>query len=284
VIIKQLPSFPDHLLEVSDPAAIIGKSYFPDFLIIGPQRTGTTWLSECLRRHPNIFISSPKELYFFNLLKLKDHPFYQSSDLNWYVKYFVDSHEEFEQKNRMMLKRYGEEYQPQVRGEATASYAAMDEELIPLIHAINPGIKVILLVRNPLERAWSHAKKDLARDMKRNWKDVSRDEFKRFFVNQYQLRCGRFSQIIRQWGQVIKKENFFIRTFETIKKNPTELLKTIYLFLGVQSSSKYLGHDLIKKKINITGPTRIPSYYRKFLQDLFAPEIEILKQRFGITF
>jgi hypothetical protein len=247
-------------------------------------RTGTTWLSECLRRHPNIFISSPKELYFFNLLTLENHPFYQSSDLNWYVKYFVDTREEFQRKNRMMLNLYGEEYRPLVRGEATASYAAMDEILIPLIYAINPDIKAILLVRNPLDRAWSHAKKDLARDLNRDWLDVSRDDFERFFVNQYQLRCGRFSQIIRNWSQVIKKENFFIRPFEVIMKNPVELLKSIYMFLGVKTSSKYLEHDLIEKKINTTSSEGIPPDYRELLEKLFASELELFRQQLDIRF
>jgi hypothetical protein len=41
-------------------------SRFPDFLIIGPQRTGTTWLHAHLRFHPQIFLSEPKELYFFS--------------------------------------------------------------------------------------------------------------------------------------------------------------------------------------------------------------------------
>ena len=45
---------------------------FPDFLILGPQRTGTTWLHAHLRYHPQIFLTEPKELYFFSSLKTRD--------------------------------------------------------------------------------------------------------------------------------------------------------------------------------------------------------------------
>jgi len=56
-------------------------SRFPDFLIIGPQRTGTTWLHAHLRFHPQIFLSEPKEIFFFSRLKMSGHPKFESNDL-----------------------------------------------------------------------------------------------------------------------------------------------------------------------------------------------------------
>ena len=271
------------ILEISDPLEV--RDYpFPDFMIIGPQRTGTTWLCECLRRHPAIFMSSPKELYFFSHLKLQDHPLYASSDLNWYVKHFADTEEEFTRKNKIMQELYGESYRPQVRGEATASYAAMEEEAIRLIYALNPDVKIIMMVRNPVDRAWSHAKKDLARDLKRPWQEVPREEFERFFTNRYQLRCGYFSKIIRRWSGVIKKKNLLIQHFEAIEKKPVKLLKTVCGFLGVKRSAKYFKHELVNRKINITEGTHMPPYYRNFLEELFSGEIKELEQRYKITF
>ena len=38
----------------------------PNFLIIGAQKSGTSWLSECLREHPDVYISEQKEIYFFS--------------------------------------------------------------------------------------------------------------------------------------------------------------------------------------------------------------------------
>ena len=64
---------------------------FPDFLIVGPQRTGTTWLHANLREHQEIFLAEPKEIFFFNRLKTPDHPKFESNDLSWYLKFFRDS-------------------------------------------------------------------------------------------------------------------------------------------------------------------------------------------------
>src|SRR5262245_14324246 len=62
----------------------------PAFLIVGPQRTGTTWLHANLRFHPQVFLSEPKELFFFSRLKTPEHPKFQSNDLGWYLRCFRD--------------------------------------------------------------------------------------------------------------------------------------------------------------------------------------------------
>ncbi|TFH27229.1 MAG: hypothetical protein E4H00_09735, partial [Myxococcales bacterium] len=53
---------------------------FPDFLVIGPQRTGTTWIHENLRDHPDIGWPRAKEIYFFSRLKSAGNPKFRSAD------------------------------------------------------------------------------------------------------------------------------------------------------------------------------------------------------------
>lgn len=68
-IIKKIP-------EISLSHKKTNLNIFPDFLIIGPQRTGTSWLAENLRSHPQIFFTRPKELFFFDLLNKPNHLLY----------------------------------------------------------------------------------------------------------------------------------------------------------------------------------------------------------------
>ena len=103
---------------------------FPDFLIVGPQRTGTTWLHANLREHPEVLMSEPKEIFFFSRLKTPEHPGYQSNDLEWYLKLFRYPLWRTLLKHGTSLRRYGEFFRPRVRGEATASYAALDPDII----------------------------------------------------------------------------------------------------------------------------------------------------------
>src|ERR1700733_13282559 len=53
----------------------------PDYLIISPAKTGSTWLADKLRRHPQVFLPGQKELKYFS-------SFFQSLDLNWYLDQF----------------------------------------------------------------------------------------------------------------------------------------------------------------------------------------------------
>ncbi len=55
-------------------------------------------------------------------------------------------------------------YRPLVRGEATASYATLRGDVIRQIMLLNPGVKAILMVRDPVDRVWSHARKELMTD------------------------------------------------------------------------------------------------------------------------
>ena len=134
---------------------------FPDFLIVGPQRTGTTWLFHNLKSHPEIFLPKEKELYYFSTLGMPDHRRFRFPYLEDYLGVMADTPRSTFKRNYDSLRKVGRFYSPRIRGEATASYAALPEEVIREIATLNPEIKAILMIRDPLERAWSHARKDL---------------------------------------------------------------------------------------------------------------------------
>lgn len=256
-------------------------SRFPDFLIVGPQRTGTTWLHAHLRDHPRIFLSEPKELFFFSRLKTPDHPKFESSDLGWYLRRFRDPLWRRLVKTGGALWRYQQPYWPEVRGEATASYAAMDEDVIEEITALNPDIRIILMVRNPVDRAWSHAKKDLLRRSKREVSEVPEQEFKAFFTDEYQLRCSRYVENCDNWTDHLKPGHLLLCFFEDIALRPRELLIKVMAFLGVAATERFIADD-VHESINPSGPSRIPATYRLFLEELLRPEMELFAKRFKL--
>src|SRR5258707_10240806 len=55
----------------------------PDFLIISPPKTASTWLADNLRHHPEIFVSARKEIKYFSA-------WFKRLDLNWYLRHFAD--------------------------------------------------------------------------------------------------------------------------------------------------------------------------------------------------
>lgn len=251
---------------------------FPDFLIAGPQRTGTTWLHQILQTHPQVFLSDPKELYFFNRLKERDHPRFQSALLDWYLANFHDPLPRWLYKQARAIGRFRSFYRPLVRGEATASYAALDRDVIEEIALLNPDIKVLLMLRDPVERAWSHAKKDLARNRGRATSDVSDAEWKAFFSDPYQRRCARYAQNIANWRACLKPGNVFVGTFEQVQEHPEELLRDVTGFLGVSSDPRFVDASLLHRSVNPTGRSEVPGKLRTYLEELFAREIEDWKK------
>jgi Sulfotransferase family len=267
-------------VKVSDPGLSLER--FPDFLIAGPQRTGTTWLHAQLRSHPEIFLSEPKELFFFSRLKAPDGPKFESNDLGWYLQFFHDPWWRSALKNVMTLLKYGERYRPRVRGEATASYAALDADIIREITTLNPDIKVILMIRDPIERAWSHAKKDLVRNRNRRMDDVSEAEFIAFFNDPYQRQCARYAENYDRWAAHLREGNLLTGFFDDIGTQPEQLLLRVMAFLGVTSDARYIDRA-VRRAVNATAVSEVPERYRRVLRELLKDDIESVRNRFGLS-
>jgi hypothetical protein len=255
---------------------------FPDFFIIGPQRTGTTWLHAHLRFHPQIFLSEPKELYFFSSLKTRDPRRFVTDEIAWYLRFFRDPSWRYAAKTALCLWKHWELYRPVMYGEATASYAALDPDVIDDMVALNPEVKAILMIRNPIERAWSHAKKDLVRNRRRRFEDVSAEEFRTFFSDAYQLRCAHYVQQHEHWSARLKSGHLFVGIFDEIATRPEAMLLDVMRFLGVRSERRYIARG-VRNPVNPTEAARIPDQHRRFLEDLLGDDLRKLHDRFGLS-
>lgn len=104
----------------------------PDFLIIGGMRCGTTSLHEMMRGHPNLCFPSKKEVHFFDK---------RNSQLG------------------VSVQEYGTLFTPcsvdKLCGEATPDYLST-EGCDRFICEVIPSVKLIIILRNPVDRAWSH--------------------------------------------------------------------------------------------------------------------------------
>jgi Arc/MetJ family transcription regulator len=255
---------------------------FPDFLIVGPQRTGTTWLHAHLRYHPEVMLSEPKELFFFSSLKNPASPRYRSNELSTYLRFFHEPVWRVMLRNAISLWRYRRRYRPKVRGEATASYAALDRDVIDDITLLKPDIKVILMIRNPIDRAWSHAKKDLVRNRDRQFTDVPAAEFEQFFRDPYQRQCARYVENIDNWSASLQPGHLLVALFDDIATRPEALLLEVMRFLGVSADRRYVS-DAVRTPVNPTAASRIPEAYRRLLEELLRDDVRHLRERLGLS-
>ena len=134
----------------------------PDFLVIGAQRAGTTWLHRVLRQHPALWLPPVKELHYFDRLETKrtilDPKERRRVGVKrllsldpWLVSYWFRARsDEWYARLFRAAKANG-----LVAGEITPAYATLDETVLRRIKRMNDTIKLIFVMRDPVERAWS---------------------------------------------------------------------------------------------------------------------------------
>jgi hypothetical protein len=225
----------------------------PDFLGIGAQKAGTTWLYENLRCHPDVFLPDKKELHYF------DRRFHRS--LRSYARYF-------------------EAGAGKVKGEITPSYAALAPSRIRYIRAIMPETKLIFMIRNPIDRAWSQALMNLVVRKKRAFEDVSDEAFLEHFRHERSIVRGDYNRILEQWSRVFPKEQMLVGLFKDIRERPTELLAQVFDHIGVTRDVDWAAFPCTQVVHRGVG-VPLPDKFRAELERIYGPEIEQLVERFG---
>ncbi len=270
---EESPGAPRHL-RVRDPARV-RLDRFPDFLILGPQRTGTTWLYHNLKKHPQIALPRTKETYYFSTLGRPDHPHHAFTHLDDFLEaHLVESPRQILKRHYDSLRKCRELYRPLVRGEATATNALLAPGIIAELVTIRPDLKAVLMLRDPVERAWSHARKDLVRKFGRRPHEVAPDEYAKFFRASGQRDLASYLSQLRNWTSVLRPGHVFVGDFSMIGETPRALLEGLHRFLGVRTGEKYFNQHL-EERINPAGGEAggVPEAARSRLRELLAEEI-----------
>ncbi len=173
----------------------------PNFLGIGAQRAATTWLFECLREHPEIYLPPQKEIHFF------DENF--DKGLEWYESFF----------NAVTTEK--------AIGEITPNYYHLPHAL-QRIKEVLPDVKLILSLRHPLERAYSAYK--LLHEYYAD-KGVSFEEA--FKEGSYLLDLSLYSKHLENIFKLFPRSQVHIIIYDDILSDPLHVVRKLYSFLGV---------------------------------------------------
>ncbi len=222
----------------------------PSFLGIGAQKSGTSWLHAMLNNHPDIFVPQKKEVHFFNQNYL--------NGVEWYSNHFMFSGSK-------------------VRGEITPAYALLGLNELNFIKEIMPDVKIIFLLRNPIERAWSHALMEYLVIQKREFETVSDEDFIKHFNEEGSFLRGYYAKTIKNLYSVFPKGNIFIGYYESIVEDPKQLLTSIFTFLKVHPEN-FNYDEKISKKV-FKGPEyNLPDKYREILKTKYKDSINELSE------
>lgn len=216
----------------------------PTFLIIGAQKAGTTALYYALSKHPEIFMSTAKEPGYFvpsaSALQLAAGPGDEASQM-------VTSLDAYE-------ALFAEARSETARGEASTSYL-YDPEAAERIRRRIPDVKLIAILRNPVDRAYSNFL-HLVRDGREPLHD-----FRAALAHEDQRRTSGWSTNWRYkdkgfYGRQIEKylvqfDRIQIRfyLYEDYDDDPHAIVRDIYRFLGVDDT---FSQDL-SVRLNVGG-------------------------------
>lgn len=237
----------------------------PHFLGIGAQRAGTTWVNDMLETNPRLWLPPIKEVHFFDIFpapgkvspKAGEHarsrlrawakePGWRSLPRSPHAG--VRLHElaamaRFDvglALGRRDPSRYRRLFRPaiekgKITGEITPAYSLLSLDQVQALRAaLRPDLKIFIVLRDPIDRMWSHVTKDFhrmrgARPDEVSWKDALA------FIEAEPCRARtRYAETLRTWFKVFGEERVMVAWFDEIAQRPSTMLARLETFLGVE--------------------------------------------------
>ena len=225
----------------------------PNFVIIGAQKAGTTWLHAMLRQHPEVFMP-PGELHFFD----KEDNYRRGT--SWYRQFFDGERDE---------KAVGEktpDYLWTGREGAEGHLPAVHENL----HQVLPSARLIAVLRNPVNRAVSAVNHLVRSGRLPPWSNV--DELlvgsQRHRVEPHGvIDYGRYHRHLQAYLDLFDREQLLVLIFEEdVVANPEEGLRKATEFLGVDSAFSFRGLRERRNPSSVSKAGLYLRYYAPFLR------------------
>ena len=192
------------------------RNVLPNFIIIGAAKSATTTLANALKRHPDIFISKPKEPKFFG----RNY----GMGWDWYATIF----------------RKGEG--TPFRGEASTMYASQlrDFRKTPkLLSLYLPNVKLIYIVRSPLERIVSQWRHYSSPGRHPEYADfttlMSSRRLRKLIVG-----CSMYYKQLNKYRQFFPDDQIHCMTFEDLLDSPLDSLRKMLRYIGARPKANKL--------------------------------------------
>jgi len=194
-------------------------------------RCGSTWLYQVLKCHPDIQMSELKEVDFFFLDRMLQH------DFNWYEGLFGPSR--------------GNSFKP-IRGEISPRYARLKAWQVKKVAGLLPDLRIILILRHPIERAWSQTLYDFGRLRGRDIRNVANLEIARQLERARSKLSSDYLRTVEIWSKTFGWEALHIGFFDDLRDNPQLFITGILRHIGANPSWP-LPQEFVKKRVWATN-------------------------------
>ncbi len=246
----------------------------PNFLIIGAKRCGTTSLFTNLPKHPSIIKSHHDNMGFFN-----DN---YHLGVNWYKSFFP---------TRSYKRKIEKEYGKSLSFDTTTTYME-NRKTAENIKKIKSDMKIIVMLRNPVDRAYSQYNLgiDIDQTESRKFEDIMNKEIEKLNNEQNSpfqivrnesnfIKKGLYYEQLKPWFDLFPRKNIGIFSTEDFKNDSQRTYDMIFNFLDLP---KFIINDNeIMEKGNYTPMDKkirniLANFYKPHNEKLF----ELIEQKF----
>lgn len=269
----------------------------PEFICIGAQKAGTTWLYTMLSKQPEFHMPPVKELHYFDRSPSYPSPnrLAETKLLNRILSpsfnFKTGIHHMFRsiRARNLRLARWWMNYsfknysdawylslfEMEISGDITPSYSILSREDVARMHKVTPNSKLIFLMRNPIERAWSHYR------FKSQRKSIDLNDFKAFknFVDSpsQELRSD-YLRTINLYMSYFDSNQLLLGFYDAITDQPEALFSAILKHIGATDTTTYGNLRQVKNK---SREFDIPAHYLSYLESKYRDDMEELARRYG---
>jgi len=256
----------------------------PDFLVIGAQRAGTTWIHLLLRRHKALWLPPVKELHYFDKPEV-ERTLTDNKELRrvillalyapsaWHFPYLLGK------RNQDWYVRLFQRARAKglITGEITPAYAALGEEVWRRIRAMNDKIKLVFVMRDPVDRVWSSIN-NTAKKNRLNGELTMATALKRAHSSGPTLRSD-YPDTIRRLEAIFPSDQLYFCFFDDLSAHPGEFARGLLTFLGVEPGD--VGKLLPVEPVNVVAAHKpVPPEFEREMARTYLPLVEQLCERF----
>lgn len=271
----------------------------PDFLCIGAQKAGTTWLFANLSQHPNVWMPPIKELHFFDHLFVPQNRQWTmwhirqgaSQAARWhlqtaegnldfgYLRYLSDAVLE----NPFTLEWYGRMFdrpagKGKLKGDITPEYSTIPATGIKYLRDVLGAPKFMYMIRHPVSRALSQLRMNVDRagsvpKTSEQWREAA--------THWDILNRGDYAAYIPRWISMVSKEDMLFIPYRRVSQEPEKLMAEIESFLRLQPFS---GYRKLRQVVHESKKLNIPGEIVELVDRNMQRQVDFIGEHFGAEF
>ncbi len=288
-----------------------GRGAGPDFICVGAQKAGSPWLYDQLAFHPEFWMPPVKELHFFdgakpgfrkakglqrridkdldkvNRMRAEDasQPLGER-DLRFMEGYLqLFKNKPLMKDRRTAIEHYArlfDEKGGQKTGDVTPAYSKLDDDDVEAIVRRFPGVKVVFIVREPVERAWSALGMAARQRSSRIKQPVTPAMVLKFLKRKDVVGRSYPSRTVARWRKIAPEGHFAFYFFDDLRTEPENLRTRILRFLDADPALPSGDLDPgFNRKSSKSVKLELTDELRDTLVNHFADEIRHCADTFG---